>query len=112
MYLFLVQYNTNLQIALDKEGNKLGKVDEQSTADQINVFKKTIQGKKVKVIFRSTDVLKQEGNEVWIDITKKEFDLTIKKHLAIQKEKVKKAKMAEASSSTKAGTVVFTWGKI
>jgi len=30
----------------------------------------------------------------------------------MQKEKTKKAKMAEASSTTKASTVVFTWGKI
>ncbi|NHJ38759.1 MAG: hypothetical protein FK731_01915 [Asgard group archaeon] len=108
----MVKNNNILQIALDKEGNKLGKVDESSTPEQIKIIKNTIQGNRIKIILRPTDVLKQEGNEVWLDITKKEFDLTIKKHQAMQKEKTKKAKMAEASSTTKASTVVFTWGKI
>ncbi|NHK31650.1 MAG: hypothetical protein FK730_09885 [Asgard group archaeon] len=102
----------NIQIALDKNGKKIGKVDDQSSKEQINVINKSLLRKTIKVIFKQTDVLKQEGNKVWLDITKSEFGLTIKKHHAMRKQTVKKAKMAEASSSTKAISIVFNWGKL
>jgi hypothetical protein len=107
-----VSDNTNLQIALDKKGIKIGTVDDQSNKEQINVIRKSLLRKTITVIFKPTDVLKQEGNKVWLDITKSEFNLTIKKHLAMRKQTTKKAKMAEASSSTKAVSIVFNWGKI
>ena len=101
------------RIACDVKGKKIGKIiEEEATSDKITVAKHSLLGKTVFVTFTQQDIIKQEGKNLWLKISKTEFNLFVKRKRTEIKQKVKAAKFAEASGSTKAITYAFTWGKI
>ncbi len=101
------------KIACDLKGKKIGKIiKEETTSDKIIVAKQSLVGNTIFVTFVQKDILKQEGKNLWLKIDKSEFDLFVKRKRAEIKQKVKAAKFAEASGSTKAIAYAFTWGKI
>ena len=102
-----------LKVACDVKGKKIGKiVEEDTTTDKIIVACQSLLGRTIFVTFTQEDVIKQEGKNLWLNIGKPEFDLFVKRKRAEIKQKVKAAKFAEASGSTKAIAYAFTWGKI
>jgi hypothetical protein len=107
--------------AFDKNGKKIGKVlkiktiPESATEEvtvQIVVQKRFLLSRALTITFPSENVLKVERNDLWLNITKEEFDDFIAKSLAIRDQMIRSAKFAEASSTNKASALGFTWGKV
>ena len=109
----LTQIKQLIKVACDAKGKKIGKiVEDLESSDKIVVAQRSLLGRTIFVTFTQQDVLKQEGNNLWLNIEKGEFNLFVKQKRAEIKQKVKAAKFAEASGYTKAVSLAFTWGKI
>lgn len=109
------------KIAVDKNGEKLGRIIEvreffdyskKKNIVQIVILKKVFLKKDIHVVFDQKIITQFKDNKVWLDILKHDYDEHIEKVKALRKHMVNNADLRDASNNEKAYAKAFAWGKI